>query len=558
MRQKLTILAIFVLALTLRLYGLNWDQGQHLHPDERFLTMVANDTKLPSTFVQYFNNSQSPLNPYNYPNYQFFVYGTFPLFLTKTFAVILHLDNYQGIVLVGRALSAVFDSLNILLIYFLALKVITKNKKLIFLPSLIYALCVLPLQLSHFFAVDTFLNTFLLATFTLLAYSRFPQAGIAFGFALASKISAVYFAPIIALFFVFHLLKNKNLLKTIFLGLIFCFFSFLIFRIFQPYIFDGIYKINSHFIENINTLKYFSQKDGNYPPSVQWLSVIPLPFALKNFVLWGLGLPFSFGLIILLIIKFKTLSKNQTIVLSFIWILWLYFYQGSQFNPTMRYLLPIYPFIVLLFVYLLSHLKNIIFFKILVALNFLYSLAFINIYSHRQTRVDASLWIYRNIPAQSVVTNEYWDDPLPLNVEPYNSSIYQGIMISPYDPDSVSKIDLLNSQINSANYIFMSSNRLWRSIPSSSRYPLTTKYYTSLFSGNSNFKKVLELNSYPGFSLPFLKGCYYFGPTDYPGIKNSWFSVDTQCFYPGVYLRDDTSEEAFTVYDHPKVLIFKK
>ena len=66
-----------------RLYGLNWDQSQHLHPDERFLTMVATDIRLPSSLWQYFDNAKSPLNPYNYPQYQFFVYGTFPLFLTK-------------------------------------------------------------------------------------------------------------------------------------------------------------------------------------------------------------------------------------------------------------------------------------------------------------------------------------------------------------------------------------------------------------------------------------------------------------------------------------------
>ena len=38
---------IFVLAFVLRIYGLNWDQGFHLHPDERFLTMLATDISLP-------------------------------------------------------------------------------------------------------------------------------------------------------------------------------------------------------------------------------------------------------------------------------------------------------------------------------------------------------------------------------------------------------------------------------------------------------------------------------------------------------------------------------
>jgi hypothetical protein len=38
-RKKLTalaFLAIFALGAFFRLVGLNWDQDQHLHPDERF------------------------------------------------------------------------------------------------------------------------------------------------------------------------------------------------------------------------------------------------------------------------------------------------------------------------------------------------------------------------------------------------------------------------------------------------------------------------------------------------------------------------------------------
>ena len=31
---------ILLIGATLRLVALNWDSGQHLHPDERFLTMV--------------------------------------------------------------------------------------------------------------------------------------------------------------------------------------------------------------------------------------------------------------------------------------------------------------------------------------------------------------------------------------------------------------------------------------------------------------------------------------------------------------------------------------
>ena len=127
---------IFLLAFFLRIYGLNWDANNHLQPDERFLTMLTSDIKLPSSLFQYLNTGVSPLNPYNYPAYQFFVYGTFPVFIVKYLAVFLHLDNYNQITLLGRVLSALFDSGNIILLYFIAKKFLKSFYQ--FLPSLFW------------------------------------------------------------------------------------------------------------------------------------------------------------------------------------------------------------------------------------------------------------------------------------------------------------------------------------------------------------------------------------------------------------------------------------
>lgn len=543
------VLLIFLLALLLRIYGLNWDSNNHLHPDERFLTMVVSDIKLPLSLSQYFDTSTSPLNPYNYSQYQFFVYGTFPIFLIKTLAVLFHFDNYNQITLLGRLVSALFDSGNIILLYFIAKKFLKSFCK--FLPSLFYTFLVFPIQLSHFFAVDTFLNFFILLTFTLFSYNFFVLAFLVFGLALACKISALYFIPIIFLF----LLKNKSL-KSFLVSSLWFLISILVFRLFQPYSFTDFFTPNPDFINSLKTLTAYSNADVYYPPGVQWINR-PLFFdSLYQHSVWGLGLIISLPLLFLFFrfIKKPKLKFNLIFIISF-WIIFLFVFQSIQFAHTMRYFLIIYPFICLIFAALLSHfkIKKSLIILILI-LNSLYSFAFLSIYSLPNSRLQASQWIEKNISINKIISSEYWDDALPLG---YSS--YQNISLAFFDPDIDEKWQKINESLNQIDYLIMSSNRLWASIPRvSDKYPLTSKFYENLFSRKTDFILTKKFVSYPGFYLPFLNSCFYFGPTNYPGLRTSWFSIDKDCLYPGIYLRDDTAEEAFTVYDHPQVLIFRK
>lgn len=570
-KQKFFLFLLFILAFCFRIYGINWDHGQHLHPDERFLTMVETTIKLPGSIKQYFDTSNSPLNPSNYPEYRFFVYGTFPVFLTKLVGQLFKLNNYDQIFLVGRVLSAFFDSINIFTLYFLT-RLFLKTKKSLYLllPSFFYMLGVLPLQLSHFFTVDTFLNTFLLLTFTFLAYFLKNHklyflflASISWGLALSSKISAIYFIPIISFFFLFYFLNKKHFLNTFYKGLLFLFISFVTFRIFQPYAFVDLIKINPIFVDNINTLKQLGDPDTIFPPSIQWLSKTPVLFPLQNIVLFGLGLPFS---VFFLFFTFKSIFKtklrlNPVFFCLIFWVIFLVIYQGSQFAHPMRYFLPIYPLVFVLVSVLVWWLKisrSIII--VILILHFGWGLSFLNIYSHSHTRIEASYWIYQNVVKDSNIISEYWDDPLPLFLPGSGLLSYNNQQLPFYDPDTSQKWQELTPQIQNSDYIILSSNRLWASIPKvPSRYPDASKYYQDLFDEKLGYKLIKKIVSYPGFSLP-IKTCIFLGPTAYPykSKLNQWFEVDHSCSYPGIYFRDDMADESFTVYDHPQVLIFQK
>ena len=87
------------------------------------------------------------------------------------------------------------------------------------------------------------------------------------------------------------------------------------------------------------------------------------------------------------------------------------------------------------------------------------------------------------------------------------------------------------------------------------RYPITFKYYSTLFDGSLGFTKIAEFTSRPSIPFPpFIKIC--FTPSiDYYGMVAK---KSQQCQLNGISFVDDYGDESFTVYDHPKVIIFKK
>lgn len=558
------LVLIFILGLCLRLYSLNWDQGHHLHPDERFLTMFVNDISLPISLKQYLS-VDSPLNPYNYDQYKFFVYGTFPTSLVAFVSNILNLKSYFYINLVGRGLSALFDSLNIILLFYF-FKLILNHPKKALIPSLLYALAVLPIQLSHFFAVDTFLNTFIFATFTLLLYWFYKKknlylilASIFYALALSSKISAVFFAPIILLIFLFHLWKTRSFTSTFIYGLIFGLISFLTIKIASPYYFSQFFTPNPIFVDSIKTLSSFNNQ--YFPPAVQWLSKTKFIFPAFNLIFWSLGIPLSL-IFVFSLFRLPKL-KNIPIFLSAIWILYLFIFQSAQFSYAQRYYLLLFPALIIFISYLSIHLSPIVI-SLLFGFHLIYLVAFLNVYHLPHSRIQASDWIYKNIPQNSILSCEHWDDCLPLPIE--NQSIFhQTVSLDLYNQDTPDKWPPIYQNLSQIDYLVMSSNRLWGSIPKvADIYPQTSLFYRQLFNGELlldsgiSFSKIAQFNNYPGFYLPLLKNCYYLGPSDYPGVQNNWFDIDKKCLYPGIYLRDDLADESFTVYDHPQVLIFKK
>ncbi len=544
----LILSGILFIAAFFRFYNVNWDSGFHLHPDERFLVMVGNAMKMPSSFAQYLDPQASPFNPTNI-GYKFYVYGTFPVVLNKLLAMHFATDTYQDFLIQGRILSGFFDLLTILFIFKL-LYLLRKHRniprEIVYLGPVFYALSVMPIQLSHFFAVDTFLNFFLLASlyYVLKFYYeksilRLLAGAFFFALALASKISAIYMFPLFLSIFLFaSIKKHPTLTRTIFNFLIMVVFfsltTYLVLRIAEPYYFaDANFlhlKPNPVFIENIASLKSFSTKEVWYPPSVQWINKMPVVFSVYNLAFFGVGL---FYFLLIPIGAFFLLKKHRSpeIIGIFIWVILFFLYQSAQFSQTMRYFIVLYPFFALSaaagFHYLFHPLRRPVKISFFLLVLF-WPLCFLSIYVRPMTRVEASYWISHNIPQESNILGELWDDALPL---PLPGNHYHIDLLPVFDPDAPEKWAKMDTLLQSGEYYILSSNRGWGSMPTvPERYPEMTQFYKDLFAGKLAYKKIKEFTSYPSVT--------------YLGIP--------------ITISDVTADESFTVYDHPQVMIFKK
>lgn len=619
---------IIAVAAVLRFTGVNWDNGSQLHPDERFLLMVegalrpgfvattANgstvQTRSAPIWEYYFDSARSGLNPHNV-GYGFFVYGTFPLFATKWILTLFQSSGFDRIHLIGRSLSALSDTGSVALVAIIARRMFGTRVGL--LAGALLAVCVLHIQQAHFFVFDSFLVTLVLACFwsclNIVAFARwrdFAITGLLLGLTLATKLSMVVFMPVIAFAGLIHLWEahrarpepvtddqkaqthsptfasvleewweDGSLTSVIAGGILTALVAILVFRIAQPYAFAGPspfdLRLNPKWLDNIDYQAKSQDGSVDLPPSIQWAETSKVFFPLRHMVNWGLGLPLGIAVWASFFAACWLAASRQrwqhALVAFWAGLCFLYF--SSVLNKTMRYLLPSYPFFVIIgawgLVSLFDALRNgrdrvrnglsfvsndvpealrlrlsglnvtaisaiaplvgILAVAGVLVYSSGWSFAFTRIYARPVSRGQASMWIYRNVPPPAVMANEHWDDPLPLPIPGFDHGKYAGPQLPLYDPDEPKKIETIIQMLSQSSHMNVTSNRLYGSIPRMpERYPMTTEYYRRLFAGDLGFSLVATIPSYPSIG--------------------SWV------------INDDMAEEAFTVYDHPKVLIFRK
>ncbi len=597
-RDRLLLVAILIAAVLLRTYGLDWDQGQHAHPDERWIAMVAPTIKWPARSEDILDPRRSTLNPLWIPDgdgggtIRNFAYGHLPLYLHALAGHTLSslgdwvaehapagqelarelraYGEYEGINLVGRALSVLLDLGTICLVFLIGREVYGQRTGL--LSAALVSLAVSHIQLAHFSTFDVMTTFF--TTLTVYGSVRVVRArdgglwptlwaGAASGLAVASKFSAI---PLVAVLVVAQLIRAARGVRgegyivlvavrrswpRVLIGLI---VAGLAFAVTSPF---AILDLGAY-LKQIAEQSAMVRGEADWPFTRQYVGTTPFLYQIAQQVRWGLGWPLGiaafagFGWTV--VRQFRRPRGEELVMLG--WVVPYFILTGTFMVKFMRYMLPLLPLFIVMGAEMLWRVRDWARGRmaayqdlgardirtwvhglfaagpsLVVAGTALWALLFLRVYAQTHPWIRASRWIYTQVPDGSVLAVEHWDDHLPLSLpEPMATPRVHGyvhVELPMYEPDGYEKLALVRDRLQQADYIILATNRLYRTIPRlPARYPLSTRFYELLFAEQLGYSQQIAFTSYPGLL--------------------------------GMLVRDDDADESFTVYDHPKPIVFRK
>jgi len=422
------LVVLILVGIFYRFNWVNWNQGTDLHPDEYGLTGTLTQLSIPKNLSDYFNTRLSPISPYQKydengnptvggPDNRM-RWGQWPIIIIRGTAEMLNsieerfrksdspeywnFTGYGEMRLLGRSLSALADTLSLLMIFLIGARLYGRRVGL--LAAALSALAVMQIQQSHFMTVDNFAGFF--TTVTMYACVRIAQSpvvvraqrtelsdpaeaggqanayqpswksvgwcalfGLGFGMALASKVNLAPLGGMILIAIIISVADIKlrtinDLYRALAFGAMLLVVGLLAgavtFRITQPMTFRAhtgdtsllTLTPNDDWVDSMETASNESSGVGGGPPGEQWAHRTKWLFAFVNMVMWGMGLVLGlacwlgFGAALWEMLRF---GRNWRLhALPWVWSGGYFFFMGSRWVMSTRYFLPIYPFMCLL------------------------------------------------------------------------------------------------------------------------------------------------------------------------------------------------------------------
>lgn len=372
-RESLAVAVLLLVALALRVFQVDWDQGHLYHPDERYILMTTAGLNLPwPPDLAQLLTPQSPLDPHG------FAYGSFSFYLLRLTGVILvavghllpplgfltSLADLANLRLVGRPISALFDTTTVLIVYQIGRRLY--GRRAAFLGAALVTFSVLDIQLSHFYATDTIMTCFVLAA--ILASLRYLEsgrtsvalwAGAFTGLALATKVSAApVLAPVVAAYGL-RLVTVEDPGQGIFwrtprtdeladaLGTLLKAFlvGAAVFVVAEPYAILDF----STFAQSVADQGNMVRGIADLPYTRQFIGRPAYLYFLQILTLFGVGLPLGIamvaGAVYVVGRAIRRPRRGDLILLSF--VVPYFLITGSFYAKFLRYMLPIAPLLAL-------------------------------------------------------------------------------------------------------------------------------------------------------------------------------------------------------------------
>ncbi len=568
---------ILLVALFLRLYGIDWDQRGLFHPDERAILTRVFDLRFPGghELNDLLSAERSPLNP------RWFNYGSLPLYLLRTVQAaaspFVEWDLWD-LRIPGRVLSALADTATVALVFLIGVR--WYGRRVGLLAAALIAMAVIHIQQAHFFVPDPLMTMFVVAAVYLLIRvahrgrlrdSAF--AGLAVGLGIATKVTvAPLLLPVVAAHLIYALSEPGDdfracggaesttkrrkrafagLALTVAVAAVAAFIA-------QPYMLID----HDTFASNVGEQSRMVRGVLDYPYTRQYFDTARYWYQAVQVGTWGLGpvagvLAWA-GFAAVTVVAAVKRRKADLVILA--WALPFFLITGWFEVKFMRYLLPLTPFLLLFGARLVWWMgaglhrmvprwrhAGIVLAVVVLVLTAHYAGAFASIYSRPHPAQEASEYLNAQpVPEGAVLLKEHWEEGIP------GLHQYKVDELQLYDPDTAAKFQRVSDQLAGAEYLVLYSNRLYATIPRlPDRYPASTEYYRALFDGSLGYE--LE---YSAQRVPGLFGITYdndpFARIDIPppgGFTRASGSLATVNF--------GWADESFTVYDHPKVLAFK-
>ena len=205
--------------------------------------------------------------------------------------------------------------------------------------------------------------------------------------------------------------------------------------------------LNQDWVDSMQVAQNESNGIGGGPPSEQWAHRLAIIFPLENMVIWGMGLPLGIavwaGFLWAAWRVLKYGSGWRAHLIPLVWTGGYFLFMGTRWVKSVRYFLPIYPFLCLLAAWalielwqqgarvaeastgrparrkpLLGHYSVAVLSTAIVLLGTLaWAYGFVQaVYVTNNTRVQATLWIMQNIPAPFQVTIDTSQGPVNAQV----------------------------------------------------------------------------------------------------------------------------------------------